>query len=275
MNTIISNQTRSNRHLRFLRGIVSVFALLATQGTMAAVTEISDIFPVLAEYQSIPDSTRLGIDPAKLTLSHDAVVTVYFISEGAGYKNTFGWYNAAEDPTDYDNRNLIWANASGTGDGLAGGGDLDVGSSFTLGKLPAGTQLGFYLSANGYYTQQALDAATSETVQQVYEDRLTQRTYYTNDALNPDGISHVVAGLLPDRGLLAIGWEDLYGGGDRDYNDLIVAIDIGVDNAKEIAAGAPEPAEWALLFAGSITLLAASRSRRRKVQREDAVQDSD
>lgn len=50
---------------------------------------------------------------------------------------------------------------------------MTVGSKVDLGEFKAGTQLGFYLSADGYNIGTGAD------------------TYYTNDALNADGISHV------------------------------------------------------------------------------------
>lgn len=37
------------------------------------------------------------------------------------------------------------------------------------------------------------------------------------------GTQHV--GHLWQYGLNTVGWEDTYGGGDRDYNDLVVQID--------------------------------------------------
>jgi len=208
--------------------LLLILPALSTQASLAAVT---DIFPDLAETQSITDSTTVGIDPSALTLTADATVTVYFISEGAGYQNSFGWYDASTDPTSADNRNTVWANASGTGEGLAGGGSLDSGTAVEIGTFEAGTELGFFLVANGNQNPDGY--------------------IYTTDAnYNPDGLAHLFAGLLPEEGLLAIGFEDLYGGGDNDFNDLIIAIDIGVENALAIAAAAPEPEVILLLILG-------------------------
>ena len=212
-----------------------LLTVLSTLWIATAHADIQDIFPNLVETQSIGDSTSVGIDPSLLTFSYGADVTVYFISEGAGYKNSLGWYDASTDPTLAENRNLIWNNASGAGNGLAGGGTLNSGDSVDLGTFEAGSSLGFYLAADG-------------------ANKSNPYYYFTDIGFNPDGIEHVVAGLLPEEGLLAIGFEDLFGGGDMDYNDLIIAIDIGVENALQIAAAAPEPEIWLMILIGLLGL---------------------
>ncbi|OYX81916.1 MAG: hypothetical protein B7Y75_06930, partial [Azorhizobium sp. 35-67-5] len=45
-------------------------------------------------------------------------------------------------------------------------------------------------------------------------------TYYAFTGANADGTTH-----LWNYGLNTYGWEDLYGGGDQDYNDLVVQLD--------------------------------------------------
>lgn len=204
---------------------------------------LPDLFQSLTESQSISDSTTLGIDPANLFLSEDATVTVYFLGEGAGYKNSFGWYDASTDPTIETNRNMIWRNASGTGPGLAGGGNLDLGDSVVLGELPAGTELGFFVTANGYRNP-------------------NNPTFFTDISKNPDGIEHVIAGATGEDGLLALGFEDLWGGGDRDYNDLMIAIDIGLENVVQVVAAAPEPEVWMLIIVSSLIILMQLKSLR-------------
>lgn len=60
--------------------------------------------------------------------------------------------------------------------------------------------------------------------------------------LNPDGEQHAVTGLNTVTGTLMVGFEDLFGGGDSDFNDLMISVDIGAENARELdpAAIAPE-----------------------------------
>ena len=64
----------------------------------------------------------------------------------------------------------------------------------------------------------------------------------------------------PGSPYLMIGFEDMYGGGDRDYNDVVFAVDIGAANLHNLTA-APEPAMWAVL--GSFLLPVVWMKRRR------------
>lgn len=66
--------------------------------------------------------------------------------------------------------------------------------------------------------------------------------------MNPDGINHVVsfAYAMKDSPYLILGFEDLYGGGDRDFNDLLFAVDIGAINVAALT-GTPEPGTWAIM----------------------------
>ena len=57
----------------------------------------------------------------------------------------------------------------------------------------------------------------------------------------------MVALAVPESPYLIIGFEDLYGGGDRDFNDLVFAVDIGKANVEALIAG-NEPAAVALLL---------------------------
>ncbi|MCA9134773.1 MAG: DUF4114 domain-containing protein, partial [Planctomycetales bacterium] len=48
---------------------------------------------------------------------------------------------------------------------------------------------------------------------------------------NSDGLQHVVAFMLPDSPYILLGFEDIIGGGDLDYNDALFVVDIGDINA--------------------------------------------
>ncbi len=53
-----------------------------------------------------------------------------------------------------------------------------------------------------------------------------------NLSLNPDGFQHAISGLDAERDSLKIGFEDLRGGGDQDFNDLLFSVDLGAANAR-------------------------------------------
>ncbi len=78
-------------------------------------------------------------------------------------------------------------------------------------------------------------------------------TFFSDIALNRDGVDHSAILLSPMGGVI-VGLEDLRGGGDRDYNDLIV----------HVAGVTPIPAPGALLLAGLGTALVLSRRQKIK-----------
>ena len=82
-----------------------------------------------------------------------------------------------------------------------------------------------------------------------------------NKASNADRFSHVVAYTQPGTSYLLIGFEDLYGGGDKDYNDALIVVDIGAANVARLT-GSPEPSS--VLTAGILSTIGAWYARRRK-----------
>lgn len=200
----------------------------------------------LSESKAVNDAAYL-LDPAKLSLKTTADVRVYFIGEGAGYENSLGFntLDALSTGTDFRkgkgddatvpavgaDGQLIFPNASSpiSYDDPAStvtrtkSAPLLPGDFVDLGKYEGGTSFDFFLIADG--------ANRGET------------TYSTDASLNPDGINHVVAFAyaLKDSPYLILGFEDMYGGGDRDFNDVLFAIDLGRANIAALTA-TPEPA---------------------------------
>jgi hypothetical protein len=170
-------------------------------------------------------------------------LTVTFEGEGAGYKNSLGWYKIAEDGSQIE-PHLIWHNVSGDGgDGwLSGGGSMQVGESATIDGLSSGDRIGFFLIQkgatrfpqlddlleNGNQTLSFDDAGNLNVVNSAGDTVLkvpTRFIFNTGGAdQNPDGILHTVSG-INDAGSLEIGFEDQTRGGDHDYNDVKVSID--------------------------------------------------
>ncbi|ARV62124.1 PEP-CTERM sorting domain-containing protein [Nostocales cyanobacterium HT-58-2] len=215
---------------------------------------------VQQERIAIPDNKLNKLDPSKLSLKYDNNIRVWFLNEGAGYKDQLA-YEAIKG-SDYQ-KGLLFNNIScnssnsacqlGEDDGV-----LDVGDYVDLGKISGGTQLNFFLKADGFNNPNG----------NVYGADATQ---------NPDKLDHLVA--YEVDGYLLLGFEDLYGpegstaGGngellpaDRDFNDVVFLIDFGKDNIATV----PEPASAiALLGVGAAGLV--TLRRRRNTQTKETV----
>ncbi len=88
-----------------------------------------------------------GIDPQNLTLDTTRQVSVVFEGETAAFNNTLGAFTIAPDGS-FENVQIVWPNVSRTGD-ADGDGVLSPGDSKVLGTFSGGTQLGFFLVADG------------------------------------------------------------------------------------------------------------------------------
>ncbi|MEO1498253.1 MAG: DUF4114 domain-containing protein [Planctomycetota bacterium] len=150
--------------------------------------------------------TRLDEDALFILNPTDRPVRVYFIHEGAGYRNTLGYSTTIAGSTGAGTRKIILPDVS---DGTHGGPVLlDAGDYVELGDFGAGTQFEFFI---------VRDAVRGG------------RHIFTNqDHLNPDGMQHLAAWLLGDRYVL-LGFEDLLNGGDLDYNDVVAVVDLNDD----------------------------------------------
>lgn len=124
-------------------------------------------------------------------------------------------------------------------------GTTQLGASANLGSFAAGTELVFKLFVQ------------------------SGDTFYTGNASrNPDGLVHAVVDDLAGR--VVVGFEDLYGGGDLDYNDLVFAFInlVPGDTSGTTPGGAPavpaevdEPATLLLLGSGLMMIVVAMKRR--------------
>ena len=202
------------------------------------------------------------VDMSDFTIQEATTATVTFMDEGAGYRNALGVYEIDEDGS-IANVQILFANASKQGSG----GDLIPGLSNAKFDVEAGAQLGFFVVSNGFgkgyenrmalmsevgtFEMRTVDGtpatASSSAMELWYIDNITGEETHVrsqfgfdifhsigsadnNYAPNPDEYLHVVGRANTVTGDVLIGFEDIRGGGDNDYDDTIINIELGQTN---------------------------------------------
>ena len=143
-----------------------------------------------------------------------ADVWVTFVHEGAGWKNTLGYYtyplnNPPTSVNDIDSLFVIFPNVSFSGSG----GQMATGDKVHLGQFPADTGIGWFLIPNSW-------DAGSQTI--LDKNQVKVSVHEFNDYTGVDYRQHTI--LLNDvnRELLLLGFEDTTRpAGDNDFNDAI------------------------------------------------------
>jgi Domain of unknown function (DUF4114)/PEP-CTERM motif len=210
------------------------------------------------------------VDLSKLQLKFDHDVNVFFIGETAGgYRNRldfsatgstvasgkiFGDTSCNTGDKNFLNFSKFCPNANDPlADKVAPDKPLNIGDWTNIGSMKAGTKLDFLLLANDINGGISGTDKNGNTVKGVWS---------LNQALNPDGLQHAVSYFYKDY--LILGYEDLWGGGDKDYNDTVFAIDIGAANARYIAGITPVPEPSATMALFGIAGLGLFKTRRRR-----------
>lgn len=211
-----------------------------------------------------PKSGR--VDASKLKITESVKAHVTWQGESAGYKNALGMYTFDKNGN-ITGVKMLFANASEVGSG----GELVTGQSGIDVDLKGGERVGFFVAANAY-DQRGMDTLLSDpnakfmlvdaktgkpgVVGQGGEFKLVHvdakgvatdiKTQYgtsiftSSQANNGDKFKHDVTTVDPTTGKITVGFEDLWGGGDRDFDDTRFTIDIGVANASQVGKeGAP------------------------------------
>lgn len=199
-------------------------------------------------------------DMSTFEITEDYAGQVTFLNEGAGYRNTLGMYKV-DDAGRIQNVEILFANASAIGSG----GHLVRGESSVSVALKAGDKVGFFVLPNGF-SRNGISLETGDYV--IRDDSGASATMDTKGltqlyridpetgaetlmftqfgtaffhsaadpdngfALNPDAYPHTVGHIDAVTGRVILGFEDIYKGGDNDYDDVVLSFDIGQSNAK-------------------------------------------
>lgn len=217
-------------------------------------------FPHLIEGTNIvnlvpPGDPSLGVVAGNLDIGFDASATITFRKGYAGYNNTLGVYAVADDGTIMD-ASILWKNVKTAG--------INVEHTVNLPTDIDGAQLGFFIIADGntknagysglnvagegnikfifdygLVTERAAKVTDLGTrISVVYDDGVTEKllkgyAYHTTErgesaALNWDNKTHIVSGLAAtgNDDIFRIGFEDLPGTGDADYEDVLFDFNI-------------------------------------------------
>lgn len=208
----------------------------------STLNEINSKFP---ERKLLFNEHPEWIKDNNLILLDSSEIKVSFVDEGAGYRNSFGYYiyDTIDPPSyvsDIEDVFIIFPNASKYGKG----GYLLTGDTMQLPyevetstvnnvligtptnyTFPGGKSVGFVIYANGW---------TGNNVNKNVD------RYFTNSTFNPERADwlkrHTALVKLDNQNLLIMGLEDLRrdrGYCDHDFNDLLVIVDTDLSNLSE------------------------------------------
>lgn len=248
------------RKKAILSATTSLIALMAAGSAQATVTQVDGtIIPagnnLQNELNAEGEALNAILDAAELPevfLPNTTQPVVFSnLAEGASFENSFGWYNVGDDVTTdagrrqnlhpilgcgvpMENHAYDPANPAAHADHHHGdparyiqnsepaGANLisvDFGAEQTAGRYKGGF-IAFYL-----ITPEGQDTLCGDYVTRA--GVFFGRIYYTQKDLNNDGdfVHHLVynSGLDSDR--FYFGFEDLFRGGDNDFEDMLIGVD--------------------------------------------------
>ena len=170
---------------------------------------------------NLADNNLWLIDSSALYLPYDYAPRIAFINEGAGYQSPVSMTATGATTGEV----TVFANLSGTNSILpSSNAPLQVGDWVQLSTIQAGTQLHFSVTPNGVVSSARAPLSTDYTLNPV-------------SPYNPNSPVFWVAYADPNatRPVILLGYEDIAGrGSDNDFNDGIIAIDLGLENFRAI-----------------------------------------
>ncbi|QTN38376.1 LruC domain-containing protein [Cryomorphaceae bacterium] len=208
-NTVYSYMGAYNYH--------GVPSYLLPQGDVLDAAFISACNASLPENNPVPTANPHYLatgNSTDLRIVDSADVWITFVHEGAGYKNSLGYYvyptnNPPQTANDIDTIFHIFPNVSFAGSG----GGLHSGDKVYLGAFGAGYSIGWVIFQNAWRTFSGVNTS--------------KQKFYSNPDFNPESTpakrQHNVQLFDAQRDLVLIGFEDLHRdqGSDDDFNDAV------------------------------------------------------
>ena len=190
--------------------------IIPTKPCPTLYTSIMDQFPEFRNNETKQEVLFSDNAKKRIVLLKESEVYVTFISEGAGYNNSFGYYtyDSAAAPSSASQIDIKILFPSVSGKKLDQGDMLQIGE----GKFPAGTVIGFVLIVGGW---------ENKTV------NMDKLKLYTDYQFNPNGQQQHVLFKQKDCGDVVLAFEDkiLTESSDADFNDIIFTV---TDNRSDL-----------------------------------------
>jgi hypothetical protein len=220
-----------------------------TSGFQAKIPDFQKFVQAETLAVSATQQQAQALDPKSLFMKFDHNVRVWFLNEGAGYKNQLA-YQTSKNGVEtgkgelFNNLSCDTSGGKNTACQLGNDGDgvLDIGDYVDIGKVSAGSQLNFLLKSDGFNGSGNAVLGGADPTK------------------NVDGLQHLLAYQVGDY--LLLGFEDIIGGGDLDFNDAVFVVDFGKGNLTTTAI--PEPGNMTALL--GVTGAAVWMRRKKKVK---------
>ena len=228
----------------FIRSTVTTLALLMMSALSLSAQAIPTLDQILSGAPAVSD-TGQELFSVSDTDGADDDVTTFILGRSASFSNAFGIY----DPNNIANR--LEVSGGSVPAGFSSGAVLEWDFT-TLTYSLAGTASTFATTASNSIFGLYIDTGSN--------------IWYSQTGLNSDGFDHLLT--FDTEGLggvtngfdIVFAWEDLPGGGDMDWNDIVLGCIDCTDlvNTNQVPVAATMP----LMGIGAIALL---WSRRRKI----------
>jgi Ca2+-binding RTX toxin-like protein len=216
-----------------LQGDFSALEFMAVTSDGDTIVTAETALPSLKEGQSVDSSLVNGINNQEF-LTGDGLTDfrVSLVDMGfAGYDNALGVYEIDESDNLIDTR-FLFANVN-----------ADKTAQVTIGDVEAGNRLGFFIVQDAADKAALLeetdtfsfvnsfgddaDLADGSDIFLAVNGTAVEETVFHSfsDEMNSDELQHVLSGANAGGESITVGFEDLTGGGDRDYEDVVFIVE--------------------------------------------------